>query len=315
MSATTATRVQGAGERLKIGSTVIAGIPVLQHAPHGLDVRQQLSTSWREGRTTDVPLHVDHRRGDVPLTGLRPVRRGQGWAPYRYFIDEAGRLAVELDARMQDHDGATHYFLQRMRTIEPGFRYELQYADERMASLSQLPWQRLIFMNALASRRRGLVAHACGFALDGAGVLAPGVSGTGKSTLARMLVDHAADQLSVLSDDRIALTRDPGGVRMWGTPWPSQANLADERDVPLRGLLLLRRGDRPTIREVSRPEAARVLIRAVALPFWEESLMSDALDAVDAMLASAFVVEFSYAPGPNAARVLLREVRAILAER
>lgn len=308
-------RIGGGEGRLRITSTVIAGIPVVQHAPADLDVRQQLSTAWHESRTVDVPLHVHHRRGDVPLTGLRPVRRGDGWGPYRYFIDEAGRLAVELDARMRGHDGELHYFLQRMRTLEPGYRYELQYTDDRTAPLSQLPWQRLIFMNALASRRRGLVAHACGFALDGVGVLVPGVSGTGKSTLARMLAEHAAGRVSVLSDDRVALTTEPGGARLWGTPWPSQANVADERDVPLRGLLLVRRGDRPTIREVSRAEAARVLVRAVALPFWEESLMLDALDAVDAILSSAIVLEFAYAPGPNAARVLLRELRAILAER
>jgi hypothetical protein len=303
-------RATGEEERYRITSTVIAGIPVRQHAPPDLDVRQQLSIPWREGAATEPPLHVHHVRADVPLAGMRAVRRGPGWGPYRYFIDDAGRLAVELDARMLDHDGALHHFLQRMRTVEPGYRYELQYTDDRTAALGQLPWQRLIFMNAVASRRRGLVAHACGFSLGGAGVLAPGVSGTGKSTLARLLAEHAAGEAVVHSDDRIVLAREGAGFRLWGTPWPSQANLADERAAPLGALLVVRRGDRPVVREIPKAEAARALVRAVALPFWDEGLMTEALEMVDALLASVIALEFSYAPGPDAARLLLREVRS-----
>jgi hypothetical protein len=170
----------------------------------------------------------------------------------------------------------------------------------------QSGWQRTIFMFALAARGRGVAAHACGFLLpDTRGVLSPGVSGSGKSTLARSLSIDAPEEVTVLGDDRIAVTEEATGLRIWGTPWHSTAGLASPLDGPLAAIVLVRHGSEPSVRAVPAREAARTLLRTLAFPFWDEAMMGTVMHVADRIATSVPAYEFSYAPGPGATRELL----------
>lgn len=301
------------GAELLLGDTVVAGIPIVHDAPPGLDTVARLSTPWRPSRVTEEPLRIVHELSDEPITGGRPVEQPRTEeSAFRYLIDERHSIAVEMNGEVA-LDAGTVRLRQRMRTRVPGFEYVLQYGDPAHSALVQWTWQRIVFMDALASRGRGFAAHGCGFVLrSGAGILAPGISGAGKSTLARQLASDGAAR--VLSDDRLAMIAGLEGMRIWGTPWPSAANLADSGDAPLRALVFVRRGDVPTVRELRASEALRRVLRTLALPFWSHSLLERAFPLVDRLVGETPAFEFSYAPSPGAGWMLVREIERRLAE-
>ena len=298
---------------LLLGDTVVAGIPILNDAPGGLDVRARLSVPWTPSRVTEEPLRIVHEVADEAILGGRAIEPPRSEeSAFRYVIDDRSTIAVEMDGVVALVGGSVR-LRQRMRTRRPGAEYVLQYTDAAHAALVQWSWRRIVFMDALASRGRGLAAHGCGFVLpSGAGVLAPGVSGAGKSTLGRMLAADGAAR--VLSDDRVAVTSEPDAMRIWGTPWPSAANLADPADAPLRAIVFVRHGGAPLLRDVRSSEALRLVLRALALPFWNHGLLERALPLVDRLVGETPAFEYSYAPRPGSGLALTRDLARRIAE-
>jgi hypothetical protein len=82
----------------------------------------------------------------------------------------------------------------------------------------------------------GLLVHAASLARDGRGYLFPGVSGAGKTTVARVSTDAV-----LLSDELSIVTRCAAHPRAHGTPfWGELARGGDNRVVPLAGIYFLR---------------------------------------------------------------------------
>ncbi|GAC1515863.1 MAG: hypothetical protein NVS1B4_08130 [Gemmatimonadaceae bacterium] len=292
---------------------VIAGIPLVHH---GLTDSAAAAASpsawlgsWPSSPAREDPLHIFHRVGALPMRDLtqrieaRVVRES-------YYVDSGGEIAIRFGSWGAD----PRYSL--MRTRVPGYGYEFSYPH--WGHLAEMQWrmQRTAFMYALASRGRGMMAHATGFTLPGGqGVLCPGASGTGKSTLASCLAVDAEHPVTMVSDDRVALTygSEEESVRVWGTPWPSSAGVASPVDAALGAVVLIRHGSTtPRIRRLSVAEALPVVLRAVAWPFWNDHLVGTVLEVLDRALSRVTLVEYSYAPGPVAARPLVQYLMAEL---
>jgi hypothetical protein len=95
-------------------------------------------------------------------------------------------------------------------------------------------------------RLGGLLIHGCGLRHAEVGVVFPGRSGAGKTTLAR----KAPDADDVLSDEIVAVRRDDdGGWRVHGTPfWGDFARGGiSMRSWPLRTLAFLAQAPRDTV--------------------------------------------------------------------
>ena len=166
-------------------------------------------------------------------------------------------------------------------------------------------WDSGLGLTLLVFRLRahgGLVFHGSTAQLDGRGVLCAGVSGSGKSTIARLL---AAAGASVLTDERPVVRQhapppaapDAAPVfRVHGSPWPSAAGFAHRADAPLRRIYFLEHGDSDRLTPLSPPEAFRRLIQVATIPWHDEAFFDPCLATVDTLLRSVPCAVLAFRP-------------------
>jgi hypothetical protein len=117
-----------------------------------------------------------------------------------------------------------------------------------------------VIWSVLLPREDAMLVHSCGLRHAEIGVVFPGQSGLGKTTLAQ----KAPDADDVLSDEMIAIRRTPsvGGWRVYGTPfWGDFARGGiSMRSWPLRTLAFLEQRDSVEMSPVTSSEATLRLL-------------------------------------------------------
>ncbi len=104
----------------------------------------------------------------------------------------------------------------------------------------EYPLDELLMIHRL-SRGEGVEVHAVGITDEsGCGHLFLGHSGAGKSTTAKLWKARAG--VHILSDDRIILRVQNGGIWMYGTPWHGDAGIASPDCAQLSRIYLLEHG-------------------------------------------------------------------------
>lgn len=154
----------------------------------------------------------------------------------------------------------------------------------------------------------GLLLHAAAVARNGSAVAAVGVSGAGKTTLARLLRQVSPD-LDGLSDDRVivAPTRDEPipGWRIWGTPWAGEGRIASPASARLAALVVLRHADQDTLRPIDRSTALARMLPTVSIPWYAPHLAEKALGDLERLLEAVEVWELGFRPRPESVAPLL----------
>jgi hypothetical protein len=166
-----------------------------------------------------------------------------------------------------------------LKTIENPIRY---------------PLDQILMMYVLA-RGRGIILHGCGVEFHGKGLLFLGKSGAGKSTLARLLTGRGGCRL--LSDDRIIVRGGVGGgFRMFGTPWPGEANVAENSSVAVDALFFLSHAAGNEIKPLGTSEAAARLLQVASIPRHDAEVFPDAVSFCDRLLRTTPAHELRFAP-------------------
>jgi len=99
--------------------------------------------------------------------------------------------------------------------------------------LSELLWIQLL------SECEGFILHAFAFEKNGQVDCFSGVSGAGKSTMARQL-QRLEPKTHLLSDDRVAIRRVQGKWMAYGTPWCGDANVMSTGSGHLKSISFIR---------------------------------------------------------------------------
>lgn len=266
------------------------------------------SPTWVGSRVDADPVTVSHRLAETDAESMQllmrtPLPTGD------FYLDGDRKVAV----RFPGYPPAG-IRPQLLKTLRAGFTYEIGYDSPGDALQVAREWHRTMLLMALPARRRGILAHAAGFVLPGgAGILCPGVSGTGKSTLASTVLADPRGGVIGLSDDRVAVTVDGESLRLWGTPWHSAAGTSSPDDAGCRAMVFVRHGAGASLSRIAMPTALRLLLRSVAIPFWDSGATSFALEVIDRLLTGVPSFEFAYAPGPAAGRAFVESLMAALA--
>jgi hypothetical protein len=153
----------------------------------------------------------------------------------------------------------------------------------RSWSLTRLmrPFGELLVVNLL-SQGDGVLLHALGVSDQGEGLLFIGRSGAGKSTLAELYKPHQG--VTILSDERVVVTKKDGQFWLSGTPWPGGAFTVSADTVPLRKVFFLEHGTRNALISDSFLNHYGLLFQQLFLPFWNGEALAFALAFAEELL-------------------------------
>jgi len=115
-----------------------------------------------------------------------------------------------------------------------------------------------IVHSLILARSGGILLHAASGILNARGVVFSGVSGAGKTTIARL----APPGVRLLTDEISYLRREGDGYRVYGTPFSGELGLRGEDiSAPLAGIHLIEQSSVSRREPMLQPEAVRRLLR------------------------------------------------------
>lgn len=180
------------------------------------------------------------------------------------------------------------------------YRRPDQTFPRRSWSLTDLmcPFGELLLVNIL-SQGRGVLLHALGVSDQGEGLLFVGASGAGKSTLANLYKPHQG--VTILSDERVVVTKVSGQFWLSGTPWPGAGLSVSADTVPLRKVFFLEHGTRNVLISDRLSNLCGLFFQQLFLPFWNAHALEFALRFGEELLSSLPASRLSFV---NDARVI-----------
>ncbi|MBP6965768.1 MAG: hypothetical protein KBC96_15345 [Armatimonadetes bacterium] len=143
----------------------------------------------------------------------------------------------------------------------------------------------------LAVSRGGLLVHSASVARDGEGLVFPGVSGSGKSTVAGICRDAGC---TVLSDEISLLRRSGSGWTVYGTPFHGDLGTAENYRAPVRGLYFLKQARENGLALLENRAALTHLMRSVVFFGEASSLMPAAFEVCCDLASSVPCREMSF---------------------
>ncbi len=165
------------------------------------------------------------------------------------------------------------------------------------------PIDELILINLL-SRGRGVYFHACGVSDGQRAIAFCGVSGEGKSTMARL---WQGQPVVVQSDERLIVRPVGDTFWVWGTPWYSDLRVASPLGAPLRKLYFLEHGTENRITPLSPAEAARRLLVRCFPTFYDAVGMGFTLDLISQLCSSVPCAVLSFVPDERVVDLVWRD--------
>ena len=128
------------------------------------------------------------------------------------------------------------------------------------------------FYHERVTMRDGMPLHAAMVEKDGYGVVFLGPSGMGKSTQAKLWVEHQGADFII--GDRPGLRRIDGQWIGFGMPWDGKDGIKQQKQVPIRALISLEQASENSIRRLTKQEAMNVLLNQVMMPMWDDAAMA-----------------------------------------
>lgn len=195
----------------------------------------------------------------------------------------------------------------KVARIDAGFSRGVIGMRSDVAGLHPLdfPLDELIVTGYL-SRGVGVELHSCGL-IDhlGQGHIFAGVSGAGKTTTARLWQEQGIT--GILSDDRVIVREQDGEMRMFGTPWHGEAELALAASAPVKSIYLLEQANVNAVVPLAPAVAIARLFRCTFPPFYDPQAIAFTLGFLERVTAAVPVRELQFTRDAGAVEVVRAE--------
>ncbi len=223
---------------------------------------------------SDLSLKIRYGNTRLPDSAKPIFNSGTYWSSF----EDRGRLAFSfrLPSAKEPYS---------LAVIEPSCKSGHIYMSKSVFGLPSIkgrqsvpplmhPLDQLLMAHLLA-KRHGVIAHACGVEHKGKGLLFVGVSGAGKSTMAKLWKNEMGSK--ILNDDRIALRKIGTRFYIYGTPWHGDVNSFSPNRAPLAKIFFLKQSHNNRARKLGALDSAsRLFVRSFPA-FWDKDGMDSAL--------------------------------------
>ena len=135
-----------------------------------------------------------------------------------------------------------------------------------------------------------IMIHASGINNASHGYIFSGVSGKGKTTMAKLWNDHGA---GIIHDDRLILRKTVSGYSMFNTPVYDND---DPRDSPLNKIFIIEHGISNRLVEVKGAAAVSLVMANCIQHNWNSDIIAQLMDSVSIMCMTVPVVRLYFKP-------------------
>ena len=260
--------------------------------PHHLDVRiGGISVRLRAASAEFNTLMVDRFRGFIGSVDTPDYIFDVDILPFTYTPDAPDELSdIEVSVRREDEgwhllrgdfearwDPATRHGTARLRANP--------YALDSVLR---------ILHTVLLAEQGGMLMHASSVVLaDGRAFVCTGVSGSGKTTISRLVPPGA----HILTDEMSFIRREADGYYAYGTPFAGElATPGENIRAPLAGVFLLAQGPDNRIDDLSPAEAIRAVMTNILYFAKDKALTAKVFDNAIALAACIPVRRLTFFP-------------------
>ena len=175
-----------------------------------------------------------------------------------------------------------------------------------IAYVSEYPWAEYILQRRLGLHG-GAILHASMAVRRGVAHIFLGHSGAGKSTIAELAEQIGA---TIPTDDRTIVTRSPGGMMAWGTPWHGSFRRTSPDGAPVASISLLVQAPGDRLDRVSPGRGVKeMFVRTVQARVTEREVQNT-LDTLEQLAAAAPLFELHFRPTVAAVELVFATVDA-----
>ena len=139
----------------------------------------------------------------------------------------------------------------------------------------------------------GAMIHSSSVLDEGKAMLFVGMSGAGKTTIARLWRSHGA---TVLNDERNLVRVRHEAVWVGASPWHGEENQVDPASAPLAAIFFLKQSAANVLRPLTETESVGRLLQATFVPVFIPDGPSKTVDASLAILERVPSYELSFSP-------------------
>jgi len=167
-----------------------------------------------------------------------------------------------------------------------------------------------LLFGVAALSRQTVSIHAATVMHEGKSVLFLGESGTGKSTHARLWLNHIPDTELLNDDSPFLRVESDDGIPVYGSPWSGKTPCYKNLHTPVTAFVRLSQAPRNTIRRLSGVEALAALLPSCPLAFaYDKQLSESVYSVLSYALQQAPVYHLECLPDANAARLVYETLK------
>ena len=159
----------------------------------------------------------------------------------------------------------------------------------------------------ILENKNGILMHGAVIGFEGCAYMFTAPSGTGKTTHIRQWQKAYGDKVVVINGDKPLIRLVDGEFIAYGTPWCGKEHLNQNISAPLKGIVMVARGEENSIEKVSPDTFNTFLIKQLYLPKNVQGI-SRALDFADKLFTQVPIYTLHCNISPKAAIVACEEI-------
>ena len=214
------------------------------------------------------------------------------------ILDEEGEIIIEsrIAKCVLDKNGIYHYIKYKnadkficlkMSYTKDYKKVRIEQIDHKHKYLTEVEREYVYTNQAFINRVTCLGAvmiHSSCISYKGEAILFSADSGTGKSTHTSLWKELYSDDVKFINDDKPVIRLFGDQAYAYGTPWSGKTDLNSNICAPLKGIVILERGEKNVIEKVQLSEVISTVFSNIVVPNENQEIAQIALKSYNEIL-------------------------------